>query len=426
MAKKATHIRGDEINMKQQGTKHRGLLRLSQVAIASAAFVMLAACGGGSSSSPSSSTPAGGVKLQVVSFGDSLSDVGTYAPVIAADFGGGRFTTNPGQVWTQLIAQYYGGTLTAAYLGGFGQPLVAAGGYGYAQGGSDVVIAEGEGWAPDNLAATTVPVATQVSQYLSAHTSFNSSQLVLVDGGANDIFQFATTANLTALGTALQTQYPAAVAAGLLPNTQAGQVEFIASYLQTNSTQVAAAAVALATQIQTIIANGATHVVLMTVPDIGQTPLGVAANAQAAGSAALLTGISAAFNGIVEQALATQIAAHTVIVADAFTWLDTVLLPNAQSLGFTTTNTGTACNLTAMAANATKYATANPAVLNGLTPAEYGSQFASSLFCSPATYTVAGADQTYVFADTVHPSTHSHALFAQFVEQQIAATGLGK
>jgi len=79
-----------------------------------------------------------------------------------------------------------------------------------------------------------------------------------------------------------------------------------------------------------------------------------------------------------------------------------------------------------MAANATKYATANPAVLNGLTPAEYGSQFASSLFCSPATYTVAGADQTYVFADTVHPSTHSHALFAQFVEQQIAATGLGK
>ena len=272
--------------MKQQGTKHRGLLRLTQVAIASAAFAMLAACGGGSSSSPSSSTPAGGVKLQVVSFGDSLSDVGTYAPVITADFGGGRFTTNPGQVWTQLVAQYYGGTLTAAYLGGFGQPLVAAGGYGYAQGGSDVVIAEGEGWAPDNLAATTVPLATQVSQYLSAHTSFNSNQLVLVDGGANDIFQFATTANLTALGTALQTQYPAAVAAGELPDTPAGQVEFIASYLQTNSTQVAAAAVALATQIQTIVNAGATHVVLMTVPDIGQTPLGVAANAQTAGSAA--------------------------------------------------------------------------------------------------------------------------------------------
>jgi phospholipase/lecithinase/hemolysin len=414
--------------MKQQGMKHRGLLRLSQVALASAAFAMLAACGGGSSSnnSSSSATPAGGVNLQVVSFGDSLSDVGTYSPVIGADFGGGRFTTNPGEIWTQKVAEYYGGTLTPAYEGGFGEALVATGGLGYAQGGSDVVNPEGEGWAPDNLAATTVPVQTQVSQYLSAHGSFNANQLVLVDGGANDIFQFATTANLTALGTALQTQYPLAVQAGQLPNTQAGQVEFIAGYLQQSNSQVAAAAQALATQVQTIISSGATHVVLMTVPDIGQTPLGVEANAQTAGAAALLTGITAAYNGMLETALASQIQSGTVIIADAFNWFDTVLLPGYQSLGFSVSNTGTACNLTSMAANATAYATANPAVTNGLTPAEYGAQFASSLFCSPATYTVAGADQSYVFADTVHPTTHTHALFAQFVEQTIAKTGLGK
>jgi phospholipase/lecithinase/hemolysin len=413
--------------MKQQGMKHRGLVRLTQVAIASAAFAMIAACGGGSSNNSStSSTPAGGVNLQVVSFGDSLSDVGTYSPVIAADFGGGRFTTNPGEIWTQKVAEYYGGTLTPAFLGGFGQPLTAAGGLGYAQGGSDVVNTEGEGWAPNNLAATTVPVTTQVSEYLSAHGSFNANQLVLINGGANDIFQYATTANLTALGTALQTQFPLAVQAGTLPNTQAGQVEFIANYLQTTNSQVATAAAALAAQIQTIVNSGAKHVVLMTIPDIGQTPLGVAANAQTAGSAALLTGITAAYNGALEQAVAPLIASHTVILADAFTWFDTTLLPNYQSLGFTVSNTGTACNLTSMAANATAYATANPAVLNGLTPAEYGAQFASSLFCSPATYTVAGADQSYVFADTVHPTTHTHALFAQFVEQQIAATGLGK
>jgi phospholipase/lecithinase/hemolysin len=424
---KRPHIRGDEVNMKQQGMKHRGLVRLTQVAIASAAFAMIAACGGGSSNNSStSSTPAGGVNLQVVSFGDSLSDVGTYSPVIAADFGGGRFTTNPGEIWTQKVAEYYGGTLTPAFLGGFGQPLTAAGGLGYAQGGSDVVNTEGEGWAPNNLAATTVPVTTQVSEYLSAHGSFNANQLVLINGGANDIFQYATTANLTALGTALQTQFPLAVQAGTLPNTQAGQVEFIANYLQTTNSQVATAAAALAAQIQTIVNSGAKHVVLMTIPDIGQTPLGVAANAQTAGSAALLTGITAAYNGALEQAVAPLIASHTVILADAFTWFDTTLLPNYQSLGFTVSNTGTACNLTSMAANATAYATANPAVLNGLTPAEYGAQFASSLFCSPATYTVAGADQSYVFADTVHPTTHTHALFAQFVEQQIAATGLGK
>ncbi len=52
--------------------------------------------------------------------------------------------------------------------------------------------------------------------------------------------------------------------------------------------------------------------------------------------------------------------------------------------------------------------------------------FGSSLFCSPQTYTVPNADQTYMFADTVHPTTHLHALFASFAEQQIAASGLGK
>ncbi len=67
------------------------------------AVCLLAACGGGGSDGGSSNgsgnaaTPPGGVHLQVVSFGDSLSDVGTYAPIAAA-VGGGRFTTNPGQV----------------------------------------------------------------------------------------------------------------------------------------------------------------------------------------------------------------------------------------------------------------------------------------------------------------------------------------
>ncbi|WP_345811606.1 SGNH/GDSL hydrolase family protein [Paraburkholderia sp. PREW-6R] len=415
--------------MSQTASRKQPWLRATQIALASTAFALLAACGGGGDNNNSSSTPAGGVKLQVVSFGDSLSDVGTYAPVIQSSFGGGRFTTNPGEVWTQKVAEYYGGTLTAAYVGGFGQPLVATGGYGYAQGGSDVVNAQGQGWAPNNMAATTVPVVTQVANYLSAHASFNSNQLVLINGGANDIFQFAgTTANLTALGAALQTQYPLLVQAGKLPNSQAGQVAFIVGYLQQLSNpQIATAASQLAAQVQTIVNSGATHVVVATVPDIGNTPLGVQANASAPGSAALLTGITAAFNYLLVQNLTALglVSSGKVIVADAFTWLDQQL-PNYKALGFTVSNTDTACNLSLMVKNATAYATANPSATNGLTPAQYGAQFGSSLFCSPQTYTVAGADQTYMFADTVHPSTHTHALFAQYVQQQIAATGLGK
>ena len=77
-------------------------------------------------------------------------------------------------------------------------------------------------------------------------------------------------------------------------------------------------------------------------------------------------------------------------------------------------NTDTACNLKAMVAAATQYGVADP------------SAFGSSLFCSPQTYTAPNADQTYMFADTVHPTTRLHALFAQYVEQQIAASGVGK
>ncbi|MDQ0624292.1 SGNH/GDSL hydrolase family protein [Paraburkholderia graminis] len=417
--------------MKQTASRKQDWLCVTQIAVASAAFALLAACGGGGddNNNASSSTPAGGVKLQVVSFGDSLSDVGTYAPVIQGSFGGGRFTTNPGEVWTQKVAEYYGDTLKPAYLGGFGKPLAAAGGFGYAQGGSDVVNAQGKGWAPNNMAATTVPIVGQVQNYLSAHTSFNANQLVLVNGGANDIFQFAeNTANLTALGAALQTQFPLLVQAGKLPNTQAGQVAFIVGYLQQLSNpQVAQAASQLAAQVKTIVNAGATHVVVSTVPDIGNTPLGVAANASTPGSAALLSGISAAYNYLFVQNLTALglLGTGKVIVVDAFTWQDQQL-PNYKALGFTVSNTGTACNLTAMQTNATAYARANPSATNGLTPEQYGAQFGSSLFCSPQTYTVAGADQTYMFADTVHPSSHMHALFAQYVQQQIAATGLGK
>jgi phospholipase/lecithinase/hemolysin len=274
-----------------------------------------------------------------------------------------------------------------------------------------------------------VPVVTQVANYLGAHTSFNANQLVLINGGANDIFQFAgTTTNLTALGAALQTQYPQLVQAGKLPNSQAGQVAFIVGYLQQlPNPQIAQAATQLAAQVQTIVNSGATHVVVSTVPDIGNTPLGVSANASTPGTAALLSGITAAYNYLLVQNLTARglVGTGKVIVADAFTWLDQQL-PNYQALGFTVSNTGTACNLASMQSNATAYATANPSATNGLTPAQYGAQFGSSLFCSPQTYTVAGADQTYMFADTVHPSTHLHALFAQYVQQQIAATGLGK
>ncbi|MGU7781609.1 SGNH/GDSL hydrolase family protein [Burkholderia sp. PU8-34] len=368
-------------------TRHR-LLRTAQLAIAGAAFALLAACGGGDdNNSSASSTPPSGVKMQIVSFGDSLSDAGTYSQILLG-FGGGRFTTNPGQVWPQLVATYYGDTLQPANQGGFGVPLQATGGLGYAQGGARVTQQPGIGHADasvpnsDYAQATTMPIADQLKQYLTQHGSFNAGQIVLLNGGANDIFYQAQVAQ--AQGNTPAAQLAAAQAIGLAAQQYAGIV-------------------------QQIVAAGGTHVFVSNMPDIGGTPLAVSSGTQAT-----FTQLSGLFNQTLVAALqALKVDTTKYVLMDVFTWQDGITA-NYQANGFTVSNTGTACNLQAMINAAKAFGAPMP------------SAFGSSLFCSPQTYTTANADQTYMFADTVHPSTHLGQLTAQFVEKQIAATGVGK
>jgi hypothetical protein len=99
-----------------------------------------------------------------------------------------------------------------------------------------------------------------------------------------------------------------------------------------------------------------------------------------------------------------------------FSFIDGVIA-NYRMYGFAVSNAGPnqemACNLAAQVTRAKQLGLPDP------------SGFAVSLFCSPKTYWSYGADQTFMFADTVHPTTHLGALFALFVEQQIAARGWG-
>jgi len=84
----------------------RSTKRMGQTLVAAAILTTLVACGGGGDggapSNPSSSNAQGSAKLQVVAFGDELSDVGTYAPNILLGFGGGRYTTVCGLLTTPL------------------------------------------------------------------------------------------------------------------------------------------------------------------------------------------------------------------------------------------------------------------------------------------------------------------------------------
>lgn len=322
---------------------------------------LISACGGGGggggASNGSVAQPAGGVQLQVVSFGDSLSDVGTYAPIAGA-VGGGRFTTNPGQVWTQDVAQYYGDTLTAAYTIDIAHRLNAQNGLGYAEGGATVATpANLYNFLSDVIGNIEMPVNQQLSSYLSAHGSFNPNQLVLVWAGANDVLRAGT------------------------PPTATQTVE--------------TAATTLAQLVGQIVQNGGAHVVVVNVPNIGLSPKGIAS----ADGGANLTQLSQLFNDTLNSALQSGGLQGKVIEIDSFSWTNQIFA-NFQANGFTVSNTGQACSPTK-------------------TPDD------TSLLCSRATYVSADADQAYMFADDLHPTTHMHTLFAQFVEQQIAGTGLG-
>jgi phospholipase/lecithinase/hemolysin len=322
-------------------------------------------------------------RLQVVAFGDSLLDAGTYAPFAKVAFHGGRFTTNPGLNFTQDVARHYGDRLTPAFVGGFGSKpcLIANGGLDYAQGGSRVTVRQGINRVPDCAQATTVPVKEQVRSYLASYGSFTSDQLVLINGGANDILiQIATTQD---------------------------------------SSAIVQAATDLADIVRTLVLNGAEHVAVMNVPDIGMAPLGVMSSPQVQ---AALTGFSQLFNTTLAAAfkLHQKEFGEKVILIDAFSFIDGVI-NSFSTYGFSVSNTGTACNLPAqvtiaagrcpMPANGSLYCT-NPTI------------FGSSLFCSPDTFTAPGADYTFMFADLLHPTTHLTKLFAHFVEQQIPLHGL--
>jgi phospholipase/lecithinase/hemolysin len=323
----------------------------------------------------------GAVRLDVVVFGDSLLDAGTYSPVAEPTLGGGRFTTNPGLNFTQEVALSHGSILTPAFIGGFGLPLIPAAGLNYAQGGSRVTMQPGIDHAAagsvnaDFEEETTIPITDQVAEFLKAHKRFRAEQLILIDGGANDIFF----------------QLAAAQAAG----TAAAQQDAVTAITQS--------ATELAGVVATMVANGATHVVVVNVPDIGKAPIGVAS----ADHGQSLTQVSQLFNTTLTGALHQPIFGEKVLLIDSFAFIDGIIA-NYQAHGFTVSNTGFACDLSAQVTRATALHLDHPSV------------FGQSLFCSPKTFISKGADETFMFADAVHPTTHLNAIVAKFVEQQIA------
>ncbi len=269
----------------------------------------------------------------VVSFGDSLSDAGNYAPFIP---GAGSFTTNPDPVWTEVLASMLGLTQTA----------YTAGGTNYAWGGAPTS-------APFVCVPVTLPcrnVSQQFGDYLTPRGGLaDQGVLHTYWAGANNIFNAAAN-----------------------PAT--------AQQVTGQSAQIAVG------QIGALQAAGAEYIVVMNLPDIGVTPAFFGTPSQAS-----VSGLVFVYNTTLNAGLATL--GDGIIPINTYGIINEILA-NPTLYGFTNT-TGTACNL---------------ALTGG-----------SSLFCQPGAYVAPGANETYLFADGVHPTGAAHAMLASVVYSTIIA-----
>lgn len=230
-----------------------------------------------------------------VFFGDSLTDAGTYTNIVQGIYPGtGKFTTNPGPVWSEVLA---------AELGHDAQPA-NSGGTDYAAGGARVT--KNPGYPFDQFFTAAAPTITsQISSYLAAHGGrADPNALYSVWAGANDLFALEAPE--------ASSQYvadPMPVVAG-----------------------------ELADQVGRLQRAGARTVVVFNLPDTGATPGSIADGAQAAAAS---TQHAIEYN----RALFSELKARglSVIPIDTFNLLRTIIADPGR-FGFTDARTP-ACDL---------------------------------------------------------------------------------
>lgn len=343
----------------------------------------LSACGGGGEGDQA---PA--VRYSaLVSFGDSLSDVGAYrVGVLSSVYGGGKYTVNgtQGKVWTEYLAAQLGVDAPCSAQTGLNSvgPLAAfnvaiaqhAGCYNYAQGGARVTDPVGPAnvnllsltpvEAQGALGQLTVPVVTQIQNHLTAvGGSFTGNELVTVMAGGNDVFRQLADVGLR----------------GKLP-------------VQAVSDMALAGAELAAYVRNAIVANGARRVVVVNLVDVSKSPFGYS---QSADTQTLINAMVVAFNAQLNAGLATT---SGVLLVDAYTASrEQAEAPGQYGLANATTP---ACDLSAPS---------NP--------------LQSSLTCTEANV-LAGTDVSrFLFADSVHPTPYGYRLLAQLVAQKMVARG---
>ena len=445
---------------------------VKQLALGSITLVLLAACGGGSEQA------AKVTYSSVVSFGDSLSDPGAYK-VGQIALAGGMFTVNgitgaigastaPSYVWPQLVAAAIVGTPSCAARVGFGSAVAPVPGCtNYAQGGSRVTDANGVG---KSTGALTEPLVAQIQNFLALPANagkFKGTELITVQGGANDMFAQADilTAAATAAGTAAGTAaFMPAIISRLAAGAPAGATRTAA---QTSIGAAVAAASSLTVQqmigaaifeaITEAGTKGYTNAVAnAAAADSAALVAGATADANAAGAAAgaAYAGGTGAGIALANMSTAGKELADAVksMLANGAKKIVVLNIPDASQTPYGVSagpqqqplilamtqsfNTRLKAELAgvsgvlfvdAFAENQKQFAMPSQFGLSNVSDKvckvdSVTNPSGSSLFCNPSNV-IAGDTSRYLFADGVHPTPYGHKLLAQFVNKELVLAG---
>jgi phospholipase/lecithinase/hemolysin len=303
---------------------------------------------------------------QVVSFGDSLSDAGTYWL---------RFTTNPGLTFAQLLTLHFEklpplpnqhmDRYDDAYKGNHGDS--GPGGLNYAEGGSRVSSAYSK--VSQDPEGKPISAVQQLKHYLSQHHSFSPDQLVTLYIGVNDAAY----------------DYDPDNSPDLVRQLRANESPSVET-MRAETARVEQAADDTVKLVRDMRIHGAARLLVFKLVDLGDCPWYRTAAAQAYART-----LSGAFNARLLAKLPDDPKHILVIDTEAFV---KDLLAHASTYGFKHGAHEDAC---------------------GQDDREY---------CFPGTEVSPDAGETYVFAGLQHLTTHANRLLADYVLRQLASSPL--
>jgi phospholipase/lecithinase/hemolysin len=287
----------------------------------------------------------------VVTFGDSWSDAGSFGTI---------YGTTPGSSWSQLLARTYGDDQTPFLFAEKGKPTLILGGLDYAQGGSKTATPAKQGDAEESIPHSA---AVQIRNHLRAFGRFRSDQLIVLWTGCNDI--------LAPFGNSAEG--PLSADQQIL-NSKEGPSSPVYAAAEASVRKAVQDELGL---LRTLLENGAVHVAVVNIVDLGCQPNTTMTGVKLASRLTTLYNTSLAA-GISDDARILFVDADAILVEAA---------RDRSDRGFR---------------HVTEDACAN-----------------RSTVCGPADYVEKNANETYMFAGYGHLTQHTRRLLAAAVAKLV-------